>query len=727
MQKRIHTAAWVPAAVMLMLGTAGASQAAPAITVTVNGAAIAFAGTPPREVNNAVLVPLRGVFQALNATVNYNPVTRVINAQKGTATVVLPLGATSATVNGQPQALSQPAQVIGGTTLVPLRFVAQALGAYVEWHAASSTVEIKTAEPHLATLPTPPGHGAFEGQVTGAFSNTVPQTLTVRVNGQNTSVPISDGTILLRSEVGQPATQVTMQQIMPGDEVRVQRDSQGDIVSVTATFGAVTGTVKSIGRLPNGDPVVTLNDGKTLELAPDAPITMGNRRIALSDIMPDERVVIRTNPSNSLGTGVALVTGNNPNPNPPGEVRPPATTAAPSVTSFTQDATRPLRPGDVLTATLSGTPGGKASFTIPGVVENVPMRETAAGVYTGAYTVHEGVSVTGAAVLGKLTVGGVPSPLIQANGTVTVAGIPPKVTDLSPSRDATVETDLPLIYATLSDAGGTGIDPNATRLSVDGADVTGQATVAPVFVSYKPSEPLAAGHHTVRLTLGDKSGNTASADWAFTVSTSKVIQEFSSDAPNGSLAAGTPVHFRLNARPGGKASVSVGSLARSLPLAETRPGVYTGTYTVQPGENVADAPVTATFVGGDGSKVNAALKHNLTLAGGPPAAPVITDPADGARVGSALTVSGTAAPGATVQVTVDFAAKALGGLLPISGAVATKEVKADKNGQWTAADLPLKANTLFGGASDTTFTITATAVDSDGGQSPAATIQVRPK
>ena len=331
MPQRTQSAAWVPAAIALMLGTAGASLADPAITVTVNGASIAFAGTPPREVNNAVLVPLRGVFQALNATVNYNPVTRVINAQKGSATVVLPLGATSATVNGQTQALSQPAQVVGGTTLVPLRFVAQALGAYVEWHAASSTVEIKTAEPHLATLPAPPGHGAFEGQVTGVYANTVPQTLTVRVNGQNTSVPIADATILLRSEVGQPATQVALSQITPGDEVRVQRDGQGGVLSVTATFGSVTGTVKSIGRLPNGDPVVTLNDGKTMELTPDAPVTMGNRRIALSDIMPDERVVIRTNPSNSLGTGIALATGSNLNPTPPGNVAPPRQQRRPAV------------------------------------------------------------------------------------------------------------------------------------------------------------------------------------------------------------------------------------------------------------------------------------------------------------------------------------------------------------------------------------------------------------
>ena len=65
------------------------------------------------------------------------------------------------------------------------------------------------------------------------------------------------------------------------------------------------------------------------------------------------------------------------------------------MTSFVQDTTKPLRAGDVLTATLTGTPGGQASFAIPGVVENVPMTEGAAGVYTGRFTVPKNVSVTG--------------------------------------------------------------------------------------------------------------------------------------------------------------------------------------------------------------------------------------------------------------------------------------------------------------------------------------------
>ena len=92
--------------------------------------------------------------------------------------------------------------------------------------------------------------------------------------------------------------------------------------------------------------------------------------MSLSDIKPYEKVVIRTNPANNMGFGVAVATAANPNPTPPEPSRPrsgppppplPGATSV-EVTSFTQDATKPLKAGDTLTATLNGTPGGKASF-----------------------------------------------------------------------------------------------------------------------------------------------------------------------------------------------------------------------------------------------------------------------------------------------------------------------------------------------------------------------------
>ena len=195
----------------------------------------------------------------------------------------------------------------------------------------------------------------------------------------------------------------------------------------------------SIGHLADGSATLTLDSGRTVALAAGAPLTFAGRSIALSDIKPYETVVIRTNPANSLGYGVAVSTAANPNPTPPGHapvfapVIPPGdpnaailsgNVSSVEVTSFTDDARRPLRAGDVLHTTLSGTPYGKATFFIPGVVEAVPMTELARGLYVGSYTVVKNTAARDAAVIGKLIVGGVQTPLIQASGLLSIDSQP---------------------------------------------------------------------------------------------------------------------------------------------------------------------------------------------------------------------------------------------------------------------------------------------------------------
>jgi hypothetical protein len=718
MQRRYATRAAILAAfTAAAMGAAQSSQADP-ITVTVNGSPVNFTGTPPMERNNSVLVPLRGVFEAMGASVDYNAVARTINAKKGSSYVVLPLGGTEATVNGQTETLSQPAAVVNGTTLVPLRFVAEALGAYVDWRQATSTVAIQTGEPHLATLPAPHGR-TVTGQLTGIYTNTVPEQITLRVNGQNTAIPISPDTIVLRSEPDQPGVQVRLDQLSVGDQVTVQRDTDGTALSIAANYGEVHGTLKSVGRLANGDRVLTLNDGTTVELAPDARVTMDGRKVELGDILPDEAVRISTNPSNSLGFHVYVnpegPTGGRHNNGP-----------APSVTGFNVDARGPVRDGEKLVATLTGTPGGQATFSIPGVVDAVPMNEVSPGVYRGSYTVLPGLSVQNASVLGRLEANGQVAPLIQANSAVSIQSVAPKISAVSPAKGSTVQTDRPLIYGTISDSGGAGIDPNKTQVMLDGHDVSADATVTPQFFNLRPSHPLQPGDHTVRVTVADGAGNTTQHEWTFRVSSEKFVKSFTSDAdPNAVLNAGSRIRFTLNAQPGGQASVSVPGIAEDVPLRETSPGVYTGSYTVAQGQNASGVPATARFVGPNGDIVTQTLSQGLQIAAGQPVAPIITEPADGANVGRTVTVRGKAAPGATVRVKVNYTSSGLGGLLNLNGSAGTQEVTADDHGVWEVTDLPLKTDSLLANAGATQYQIVATTVNAAGESSPETALDVR--
>ncbi len=727
-------------AVVPLILAGGSALAADPIQVVLNGRSLTFAHTPPMQIKGSTLVPMRDIFEALGATVKFDKASQTVYGQKGATAIILPLGALEATVNGQPHTLPQPAQLINGTTLVPLRFISESLGASVSWTPATSTVTIQTVDQHIGSLPTPPGNksGVVTGQVTGIYTNTTPTQITLRVGGENTVVPLSVSTIILRSSTGQPATEVPLKEIKSGDQVTIQRGNDGVATILTATFGEVKGTIVGIGKLASGNSAITLDSGRVVELTPGAPITFEGRAVDLSDLKNYERVVIRTNPANNLGYGVAVVTATTPNPTPPGQAPaqanalPAGSETAVEVTSFTTNTTKPLRAGDTLTTTLEGTPGGKASFSIPGVAEDIVMKETSPGVYEGVYTVVKSAEAARASVLGKLVAHGVTSPLIQAPGTLIIDSQPPRITDFGPARDVTVESQHPLIYATLTDGNGVGVDPNAMKITLDGKDVTGEAAVTGSLFTYKPNEALESGGHTVSFTFADKAGNAATANWGFKVSTSKIVQGFKTNEPLGkSVGAGGTVVFTLNAQPGGKATASIGNLAKTIPMRETDPGVYVGEYTIRAGDSVNNAPVTARFVARDGTAVTTNLAAGLTIAAGPPPAPKIFSPADAGYVdaGQPLTVRGKAAPGSTVRVTVSYDSKALGGILPVTGQSATKDVTADKNGEWTAEDLSLKVRSLlFGGTRDTVFTITATELDAGGNpNSDIGKVTVRPE
>lgn len=103
--------------------------------------------------NGATLVPLRGIFEGLGAQVTWNASTKTIDATKGGTKVWLKIGSTTTKVDGKNVSIAVPAQVVNGSTLVPLRFISESLGAQVEWVQATQTIKIVTGD---STSPKPP-------------------------------------------------------------------------------------------------------------------------------------------------------------------------------------------------------------------------------------------------------------------------------------------------------------------------------------------------------------------------------------------------------------------------------------------------------------------------------------------------------------------------------------------------------------------------------------------
>ena len=109
--------------------------------------------------SGTTLVPLRAIFQALGATVNWDGSTQTVTANKAQTTVKLQIGSPTAYKNGQPVSLQVPGKIIQGSTMVPLRFVSESLGANVHWDGTTRTITItsssETIKPEPQPLPQP--------------------------------------------------------------------------------------------------------------------------------------------------------------------------------------------------------------------------------------------------------------------------------------------------------------------------------------------------------------------------------------------------------------------------------------------------------------------------------------------------------------------------------------------------------------------------------------------
>jgi len=120
------------------------AQAATVIKVYIDGNQL-VTDQSPVTVSGRVFVPLRGIFEALDASVLWEPQTQLITANKGDTTVVLKIGAKTATINNQTVTLDAPARAMNGRTLVPIRFISESLGAAVDWNAVSQSVLITSS------------------------------------------------------------------------------------------------------------------------------------------------------------------------------------------------------------------------------------------------------------------------------------------------------------------------------------------------------------------------------------------------------------------------------------------------------------------------------------------------------------------------------------------------------------------------------------------------------
>lgn len=96
----------------------------------------------PIKQNGSTLVPIKIIATELGATVNFDSKKQLVTVVKGNKKIELPIGKKEATVNGKKYKLSVSANIINGTTMVPVRFVADHLDCIVGWDEKANSVII---------------------------------------------------------------------------------------------------------------------------------------------------------------------------------------------------------------------------------------------------------------------------------------------------------------------------------------------------------------------------------------------------------------------------------------------------------------------------------------------------------------------------------------------------------------------------------------------------------
>ncbi|MBQ3427776.1 MAG: hypothetical protein IJH37_11650 [Clostridia bacterium] len=98
----------------------------------------------PIIIDGRTLVPLRAIFEALGATVDWDGNTQTVTATRDNKVIKITIGDNKLYVNNNVTVLDVPAQIVNNRTLVPVRAVSEAFGCNVDWDGNTQTVYINS-------------------------------------------------------------------------------------------------------------------------------------------------------------------------------------------------------------------------------------------------------------------------------------------------------------------------------------------------------------------------------------------------------------------------------------------------------------------------------------------------------------------------------------------------------------------------------------------------------
>jgi hypothetical protein len=139
---------WIIAASLIFMCflpvSTGYAAKSKVIYIFLDGKKMEFKSQQPINVNGRVLVPLRTIFEALGAKIEWDDTAKTVTAKKNDVIITYKIGSLSGTRNNEIIQIPVAGKLVNGTTLIPLRFVGEALGSTISWDEHSQTVLISS-------------------------------------------------------------------------------------------------------------------------------------------------------------------------------------------------------------------------------------------------------------------------------------------------------------------------------------------------------------------------------------------------------------------------------------------------------------------------------------------------------------------------------------------------------------------------------------------------------
>lgn len=169
------------------------------IKVLLDGTAIEF-DQPPVIISDRTMVPVRAIYEALGADVEWDAATRTASGIKNGIKVSFTIDTPTVSINYNEKAIDAPAVIVSDRTLVPVRALAEGFGVKVDWDATTRTV-ILTDNDTTATLTNYEADGDTYSTYIGQVSDGVPNGY-----GTGTLATFADTYFIGLWENGIPAT-----------------------------------------------------------------------------------------------------------------------------------------------------------------------------------------------------------------------------------------------------------------------------------------------------------------------------------------------------------------------------------------------------------------------------------------------------------------------------------------------------------------------------------------